>query len=801
MPIFNVKTGEQEQLEGDALRNALAQGTHAYAKGERVNIRGPNDEQLNIPAENVVMAMDKGYRPVSASEQAIEEYVQENKGLKGALKVGIGQFVDEAAMGLPELIASYKQDPFEVAKREALKKEHELTNTIGGVLGAGTSLLYGGPLFKAGTKAGEVGAKATGILAEKILQTSAEEVAKRTATTAAKEILKKSVTKAGGMAAEGMTLAAPHAITETMLGDPEAAAESLLFGAGLGAVFGGGGSMLKELTGPVAKKVAQASGINRILEGGDGMRTLFKEKAEEKAVEALNATLSQTERLSRSKDVKQLGRFLLDEGVVTPLASKKDIFQRLDDKTMEYGKQIGEKLQKFDEQILASQNANLLIDSKEVANKIMSGVKQKYGHLDAYQGVIENLERQIAPMRASNATWTIGEANAQKAAWGDVIKTWGLDKTAEKKLAENIYRGINDEIENKIEIGFGKEALQEFKDLKTKYGYLEEAEKIAEKSMAREAKNNDVGLTSYISGGVGGLIGGGPGVVIGLLGREGMRRYGDQILASAYDKMGGLLFAEKAMKNVADKLDIIPEAMKEMAKKVLPKAESTSLYALNRLLSDNESTKKSSVEDRAQQIEELNKKASVWAANPDAFMEKVNEITRPIAEGGAPQIALSTQVKYSQALGYLFSQMPKPPRPKSPFSYQYKWKPSDFEISAYEQKVQTVLDPFSVFGELKKGTLTKNHIQALKAVYPRIYSTMKDRMQNQIMKDPMTVPYNNRAKLSLIMEAPMDVSFEPQKMLGYQETWLNQEDMIDENSAAEVNVAGEMASDVEKLMG
>ena len=377
MPIFNVKTGEQEPLEGEALRNALASGTHAYAKGERVNIVGPNDQKLNVPAENIVMAMDKGYRPVSASEQAIEEYKAENKGLKGDLKVGIGQLVDEAAMGLPEIIYQHKGDPFEVAKWEALKKEHDVANTIGGVFGFGGSLLYGGPLFKGATKAGEVGAKATGLLADKIIQVSAEEVAKRTATTAAKELLKKSITKAGGMAAEGMALSAPHAITEAMLGDPEAAAESIMMGAGLGAIFGGGGSMLKELTGPVAKKVASATGINKILEGNEGMRTLFKEKAEEKAVEALNPTLSQTEKLSRSKDVKQLGRFLLDEGVVTPLASKKDIFQRLDDKTMQYGKEIGEKLQKFDDALLAKNDESLLIKPAEVVKKIREEVNKK----------------------------------------------------------------------------------------------------------------------------------------------------------------------------------------------------------------------------------------------------------------------------------------------------------------------------------------------------------------------------------------------------------------------------------------
>jgi len=111
-------------------------------------------------------------------------------------------------------------------------------------------------------------------------------------------------------------------------------------------------------------------------------------------------------------------------------------------------------------------------------------------------------------------------------------------------------------------------------------GNLTQAENIARKSAAREARNNDFGLTSINlgAGGIAGgaIIGGPVGAVIGglipMLGRELARRYGDQTMAVALNKYGGMLFTEQAMKKSAEKIDRLPEIIKRMseAKKVLP---------------------------------------------------------------------------------------------------------------------------------------------------------------------------------------------------------------------------------------
>lgn len=792
--LFNVSTGKPEELEGEMLKTALASGSHAYKKGARVNVLSPDGERANLPAENISMAVQAGYKPVSQTEQAVADYVDENKGIKGALKVGLGQFVDEAALGLPELIFNHTGDAFEVAKKDALKKEHNVANIIGGVTGAGASLFTGAPLFKLASAAGE---RTAAHIAQKIAVTTTEKIAEAGAKRAATGLLKNMAAKGAGAAVEGAVITAPHAITEAMLGDPEAAGESLLYGVGLGAALGGGGVLAKELFGSVAGKVKNSLAAQTDLDGPQGMAKIFGNKAEGKAVEALNPTLSQMERLENSKDVKKLGRFLLDEKIVTPLASKKDMFERLERRTQEIGQEQGAFLKKIDDMTIADNRADLLIDPKEVAEKISAELKTKYAHLDAYKPALQNVENSLNELRANPAVWTIGEANKQKSAWGDVISTWGMDKTVEKKFSENIYRGINQAIEEKVAVAVGKEGLDEFKNLKMRYGYLEEAEKIAKKAAAREGKNNDLGLTSYVLGGAGAIAGGVPGAAVAMAGREVSRRYGDQILAATYDKMAGLLFAEKAMKKVAQELDTIPGILKEMAGKIPSGSRSASLNAIRRVVGDDDKVERP--EARSENMEKLKEKTAQWAANPAKAAEDLETLTSPIVSGGAPIIGVAMGTKYSAAFQYLHNAMPKPPRPNSPFAPKVKWKPSDFELTKFEQKLQAIADPFSVLKDLRKGTLTRNHTEALKAVYPKLFSAIQMRVINEVANGVEPIPYQARLKLGLLMDSPMDTSMSRESLAMFQKQFLIQDQSVDNDMKANVNLSEDMQSDVQRL--
>lgn len=969
MPIlYNVVSKKPELLDGPELQAALANGTHAYQTGEMVKVTSPEGVKGTVPSENIQEAIKSGFQAETPSQAVINQYVEDNKGLKGALKVGLGQFADEALMGLPELTLNHTQSSFEVAKREALKKEHDVANTIGGVGGFGGSLFVGGPLFKAGTAAYT---KTAGLLAEKIVQASAEEIGKRTALEAAKGLLKKTGVEAAGRAAEGAVIAAPHAITEAMLGDPEAAGESLLAGVGIGALFGGATPLGKELFG-LAKKVsgnatelkkAAVSKIGKVFSGvneddilhyidnNDRANATFKEYSElggGNAIEGLKNEIDdvvggitekveiaranefklkneldqayniEKQRLLQTRPPENLAKDIMgalenEKSVLGSLSAQADdalersglTFQKQDMLGLldKIGKSIGvgrgkakalisdeavaavNKLkaqrdriaESLPEQITASELRAILQDvrkdikwnqaagefndtlnkartefQKGISEVLKDQVPEYKFYMKRMSGLSQTLEKMskafgeegkavgalnsiLSPKGTVNAKLlqefdaltgqnftgqlkefidakakldlakvkdirgdllpelkkqydlTAGELESWKA-WQDELKRLGPNQT------QNLLRNQgfkNPSIENRKALEFlsqmtGKDYLEIIKDVNV---------------VNQFSKEYTSGSRRTLLGSVIGSVAGGPfGTAIGGAAGASADVYGGRILKAMIDaskEKSGLLFAEKAMGEIGRKLDTIPTAMENLGKKV--KASSASISAINRLFGDDSASQ--STTQRAKKLEDFSKQATKWVSNPEEAMKKMQELTYAVSNGGAPQIGAVAQSKFHTALNYIFEEMPKPPRPTSPFAKQYPWKPSDQQLSAFEQKTSVVLDPFVVFDELQKGTLTRNHIDALKKVYPVIYKNMKMRMQDTVLKGVKPVSFNTRAKLSMIMEAPMDIAFTPSKMLSYQENWSGPDETVDEDNQKEVNIAEDMQSDVDKIMG
>lgn len=152
--LYNAKTRLPEAVPEDQLPQAIASGTHSYQVGKRINIIGPGGQVHNVDSSELQGAIQEGWLPETTRQAAVREYVEENKGLKGTAKVGLGQFADEALLSIPETVYDLTADPLEVAKKEALKKEHSIANTLGGIGGFGASMFVGGPLFKAAEVAG-----------------------------------------------------------------------------------------------------------------------------------------------------------------------------------------------------------------------------------------------------------------------------------------------------------------------------------------------------------------------------------------------------------------------------------------------------------------------------------------------------------------------------------------------------------------------------------------------------------------------------------------------------------------------
>jgi len=262
--LYNVSTRKAESLPSDQLQQAIASGTHSYEAGQFINVIKSDGEAASVSAEQLKDAIAEGSQIESPMEGEVRKYVADKKGLAGAARVFGEQAVDEFGMGVPGIIAKKFADPLEIAKREGLRKQHELSGIAGSITGFVGSTLYGGSLFKGATKAGQIAARST----EKLVSESLKAAGVRgVSEAAAKGMLARAGQKAIEMGVEGAVVSAPRVITEAMLGDPEQAGETLLLGAGLGAALGVPTGLLGGALGKIASKRAKLAAEESKLAG------------------------------------------------------------------------------------------------------------------------------------------------------------------------------------------------------------------------------------------------------------------------------------------------------------------------------------------------------------------------------------------------------------------------------------------------------------------------------------------------------------------------------------------------------
>lgn len=1117
MKLFNVKTREVDPIDDQpTLHKAVLDGTHSFEAGSKINVTSPDGEFGTVPAENVADAVRAGFQIETPSQMAVREYVAKNKGLSGAVKVGLGQAADEALMGLPELVLSKTQDPLEVAKREALKKEHDLANSLGGTVGFLGSLFVGGPLWKGAASAGE---KAAVLTAEKLAAHAGEEIGKRTLAKTAKEIAANVTSKAVGAGVEGAVVSLPHAITEAALGDPNDAAETLLAGVGVGALFGGSGALAKDFA--KLSKDAAIKGASLITQQEETAKTLARKAAKtltgvdeddiahyllnpdrvnaaperelikdgidsaisdrRTAVESLREQVGLVRRelddgykatkfdLARTKPPEGLADDILgaleeQKAVLGSLSEqaddalersgltfrKDDLLSFLDDVGGSIGVESGVGGNKakslaagsmipLDDQYALVLNTSTtgkgkwsaktsdrwsVVDQadpekklgtfhvrvneapgygdyatvyqadmgknagKGIGTKVYGKFKDHYGLLAsdadstsaAAKAVWSKLGGKTMPedfakranelaksatgearlmvgkmgpservLISDEAVGAVNKLKAQRdriASLGDEISASQLRQVlrevrkdiqwnrmagefndtlnkARKTFTERVSTVLKDQVPEygaymgrmsaisqnleqaskafgtkeravgalnailspkgqvkhealaKLSELTGQNFVGQLDDLKRARGLLEQSrredirsqllpeltgklQRLEEQLVAAEAayeplrrltpersqaiirnqgfknasiedrralealsaatgqdflaqikdrnvldgfsKDRTNGSRRTLLGTLIGSLAGSP--ILGGLTGAAVDTHGGEILKRILDtnrNVSGLLFSEKAMKHVGDRLDDIPAMLGRMADRTNAKyARPATSSALARLLiSDNAKSEplagKAEGSPRLRHLDQANDKASILVSNPELQARKLAELTKPISEGGAPMIGQAFGVKASQALTYLYTAMPKPPRPRSPFAPQVHYKPSNYDLAAFEDKVQIATDPLSALAELEHGTLTRAHVDALKGIYPGILRMIQSKVQTAVVSGVKPLAYAQRLKLSLLLDAPMDQSLTPQAINYYQEPYVAQQ-----AAAAEQSTGGGPAVDISK---
>ena len=296
-------------------------------------------------------------------------------------------------------------------------------------------------------------------------------------------------------------------------------------------------------------------------------RDILKSLAEEKAVKAAGAMKRDMTALSEKGKVSELGRTLLDEGIVTPLATSKDVLSRSSAKANEAMGSVAKNIEKADELLGRSEGFNLENSTPDQINTFLHGqIKTS----DIKNRVIADIRRQfpgvpedeLAPALLKVETWFGNRPEVMNAKELQELKV-GLNNFLKKSDFYRDMPGISKEGLLAVRRG-AKEAIEQKADAAAQIigdpageikaqnkllGQLLEAQDLASDKVARDAANRSISLTDTIAGaggaGAGTMIAGGPGAIAAGLGsmalNKGVRKYGDSLAATGADAVAKIL--------------------------------------------------------------------------------------------------------------------------------------------------------------------------------------------------------------------------------------------------------------------
>jgi hypothetical protein len=162
--------------------------------------------------------------------------------------------------------------------------------------------------------------------------------------------------------------------------------------------------------------------------------------------------------------------------------------------------------------------------------------------------------------------------------------------------------------------------------------------------------------------------------------------------------------------------------------------------------------------------------------NPAQVADRVGNAVGPFATAAPKTVAGATQTAMA-GLNFLASKLP--PSRRDEFSLQPQLQPrsraSDAEISQFMRYTQAIDDPLVVLREAKSGTLTRDHVEAVKTVYPRLYDEIRGEVMQSLIDSKSPLPYARRIQLGILLDIPTDKTLSPEFLTAIQATYTSAE--------------------------
>jgi hypothetical protein len=160
------------------------------------------------------------------------------------------------------------------------------------------------------------------------------------------------------------------------------------------------------------------------------------------------------------------------------------------------------------------------------------------------------------------------------------------------------------------------------------------------------------------------------------------------------------------------------------------------------------------------------------AGNPAMVTERIGQALGPLGSA-APKTTQAATMIALKGLDYLASKLP--PSRMDQYSLQpqlqVKNRASDAEISSFMRSAEAIDDPLIVLREAKAGTLTRDHVEAVKNVYPALYDRMRAEVMTSVVDSKTELPYSKRIQLGILLDIPTDKTLSPDFVRAIQATY------------------------------
>jgi hypothetical protein len=818
--LYDTKTGQPVRLEYKDLHTKLMEGSVGFKKGESIPMITQNGESWNIPAENVVAAIQQGYRVEHPHEIAVREFKTENEGLSGSAKAFLTNFADEALFGVPGIVYKYESTDLERAKLQALKDQHAIANATGGIAGFGASMLYGGELFQTATKGGRVAERLVLGAAEKAAVKEGEELAikalaqkmaeagveKAAAEKLAPGLFRQTAANMAKWGVEGAIINAPKEITEAVY-DPKAAGEHLLYtigaGAALGAVTGPLGGKFVGMSKELANKfpevfaelkpgsvVARAAGAERgttLKYGRDTLENHGKLLLEQKLLEDGEAVINGPMHFHKLKD--RVGIFKKEAGeeigsILKQLEEKSrpaDITAPVDAATIAAERAAGDKAATAS--AYRPDIGKILAELSEMREKLLEPIyKKELKEIDRIIATVEKradgpgaeqfFGRTEAGTLYSSVSIDFMEAQKLKEMIGDLAKWDHRAKGKINEVRQDAYRAVRDgldsaviEVSEKLDMDLAKRYMQ----AKENYKAASDISDLINIKDSRSQGNRIFGLTDSIMSGASGAAG----MVGSILSGNFIPMLfpvltyaGKKALESTWLQTGFARFmADKGL----DKAGLLftEQAMRYGAKQLdrLPEIIQHSVGKVTPSTFTLSAVSRfigrpndpKTPEERQKAFKDLAAKLDSMILSPDKTANQLGNLSAPLTFG-APKISQAYIQQTMRTYEYLKSILPTSNKDMNPFKKNIS-QLSDKQMADFERALRIVENPWNIIESFQNNTMTQSQVDVLKNIYPTVYSAMQQKIAEFAYSGKASeLPYDTRLKLSLLMGIKLDQS-------------------------------------------